>query len=58
MNPNKWMSKIYQAFAKYHNTVFMFGDTNQCDLLKRVAEYTMIISSLWQFLRCVLDASR
>lgn len=51
MNPNKWMSKIYQAFAKYHNT-------NQCDLLKRVAEYTMIISSLWQFLRCVLDASR
>ena len=26
--PNKWMSKIYQAFTKYHNTVFMFGDTN------------------------------
>ena len=31
MTPNKWMSKIYQAFTKYHNTVFMFGDTNQCD---------------------------
>ena len=22
MTPNKWMSKIYQAFTKYHNTLF------------------------------------
>ena len=28
MTPNKWMSKIYQAFTKSHNSVFMFGDTN------------------------------
>lgn len=31
MVPNKWMVKIYEAFAKYRNTVYMFGDTNQCD---------------------------
>ena len=31
MTPNKWMTKIYQAFTKYHNTIYMFGDTNQCD---------------------------
>ena len=35
MTPNKWMSKIYQAFTKYHNTVFMFGDTNQCDPVEK-----------------------
>ena len=32
---NKWMSKIYQASTKYHNNVFMFGDTNQCDPVDR-----------------------
>ena len=31
MVPNKWMVKIYQACTKYHNTVYMFGDSNQCD---------------------------
>lgn len=35
MTPNKWMSKIYQAFTKYHNSVFMFGDTNQCDPVEK-----------------------
>lgn len=35
MTPNKWMSKIYQAFTKYHNTVFMFGDINQCDPVEK-----------------------
>ena len=35
MTLNKWMSKIYQAFTKYHNTVFMFGDTNQCDPVEK-----------------------
>lgn len=35
MTPNKWMSKIYQAFNKNHNTVFMFGDTNQCDPVEK-----------------------
>ena len=28
---NKWMTKIYQAFSKYCNTIYMFGDVNQCD---------------------------
>ena len=31
MTPNKWMTKLYQAFTKYKLTIFMFGDTNQCD---------------------------
>ena len=35
MTPNKWVSKIYQAFTKYHNTIFMFGDTNQCDPVEK-----------------------
>lgn len=35
LTPNKWMSKIYQAFCKYHNTVFMFSDTNQCDPVEK-----------------------
>lgn len=34
MTPNKWMTKIYQAFTKYHNAIYMFGDTNQCDPIK------------------------
>ena len=31
MTLNKWMTKLYQAFAKYHLTIYKFGDTNQCD---------------------------
>ena len=31
MTPNKWMTMLYQAFAKYHLTIYMFGDTTQCD---------------------------
>ena len=31
MTPNKWMTKLYQAFTKYKLTIYMFGDTNQCD---------------------------
>ena len=31
MTPNKWMTKLYQAFTKYKLTTYMFGDTNQCD---------------------------
>ena len=31
MVPNKWMTKIYQAYLKYNNTVYMFGDPNQCE---------------------------
>ena len=31
ITPNKWMTKLYEAFTKYKLTVFMFGDTNQCD---------------------------
>ena len=43
LTPNNWMSKIYQAFTKYHNTVFMFGDTNQCDPVEKAAGYITII---------------
>ena len=35
MTPNKWVSKIYQAFTKYDNTVFLFDDTNQCDPVEK-----------------------
>lgn len=31
MVPNKWIVKINEAFTKYRSTVYMFGDTNQCD---------------------------
>ena len=31
MVPNKWMTKIYKACSKYCNTVYLFGDKNQCD---------------------------
>ena len=29
--PNKWMTKIYNAFTKFNNKVYMFGDPNQCE---------------------------
>ena len=35
MTPNKWMTKLYQAFTKYKLTIYMFGDTNQCDPCSR-----------------------
>jgi len=31
MVPNKWMTKIYHEYLKYNNTVYMFGDPNQCE---------------------------
>ena len=31
MTPNKWMTKLYHAFTKYKLTIYMVGDTNQCD---------------------------
>ena len=31
MVPDKWMTKIYKACSKYCNTVYLFGDKNQCD---------------------------
>lgn len=31
MVPNKWMTKVYQAFTKYQNTIYLYGDSNQCD---------------------------
>ena len=36
MTPNKWMTKLYQAFTKYRLTIYMFGDTNQCDPVEPV----------------------
>ena len=31
MVPNKWMTKIYQAYTLFNNTIYMFGDPNQCE---------------------------
>lgn len=31
MVPNKWMTKIYQSFTLFNNTIYMFGDPNQCE---------------------------
>ena len=33
MVSNKWMTKIYQAFSKYCNTVCLLGDINQCNIV-------------------------
>ena len=43
MTPNKWISKIYQAFTKYQNTVFMFGDIIINVTLKRAGHITIIL---------------
>ena len=29
--PNKWMTKIYNAFTDFNNKVYMFSDPNQCE---------------------------
>ena len=34
MTPNKWMTKLYQAFTKYKLTIYMCSDTNQCDTVE------------------------
>ena len=31
MVPNKWMTKIYEAFIKFDNKIYLFGDPNQCE---------------------------
>ena len=31
MVPNKWMTKIYEAYTLFNNTIYMFGDPNQCE---------------------------
>ena len=31
MVPNKWITKIYHEYLKHSNTVYMFGDPNQCE---------------------------
>ena len=31
MVPNKWITKIYEAFTLFNNKVYMFGDPNQCE---------------------------
>ena len=31
MVPNKWMTRIYEAFTLFHNMIYMFGDPNQCE---------------------------
>ena len=30
MVPNKWITKIYEAYKMLGNTIYMFGDPNQC----------------------------
>ena len=41
MLPNKWMTKIYQAYSKFNNKVYMFGDPNQCEPVE-AGKYTTI----------------
>ena len=31
MVPNKWMTKIYQAYLNFNNKIYIFGDPNQCE---------------------------
>ena len=31
MVPNKWITKIYEAFTMFNKTIYMFGDPNQCE---------------------------
>ena len=31
MVPNKWITKIYELYTLYNNTIYFFGDPNQCD---------------------------
>lgn len=31
MVPNKWITKIYETFKMHNNTVYMFGDPNECE---------------------------
>ena len=31
MVPNRWITKIYEAFIKYNNKIYMFGDPNKCE---------------------------
>ena len=31
MVPNKWMTKIYEAYTLFNITIYMFGDPNQCE---------------------------
>ena len=30
MVPNKWITKIYEAFTMFNNKIYMFGDPNIC----------------------------
>ena len=51
MTPNKWMTKLYQAFTKYRLTIYMFGDTNQCDPVEPSDMFYDYFESVL-FLRC------
>ena len=51
MTPNKWMTKLYQAFTKYRLTIYMFGDTNQCDPVEPSDMFYNYFESVL-FLRC------
>ena len=31
MIPNKWITRIYEAFTMFKNKIYMFGDPNQCE---------------------------
>ena len=31
MIPNKWIALIYKVFTMHNNTIYMFGDPNQCE---------------------------
>ena len=56
MTPNKWMTKLHEAFTKYKLTVNMFGDTNQCDPVEPGGIFYDYFT--FQSLRCVHGASK
>ena len=48
MTPNRWMTKMYHAFTKFGSTIYMFGDTNQCDPVEKPSKiyYTVSIKQM------------
>ena len=38
MVSNKWMTKLYESFVKYNNTIYLFGDPNQCEPVEGMSQ--------------------
>ena len=44
--PLRWVTLVYQAFSIYHNQVFMFGDSNQCNSVESTKVFYDYLSSV------------